>query len=338
MPVTIVRRTALLAAIALVIATPAAAGNQQRFTDPAGDNEGAGTANYAVDVTTVDVSSLDDGTITFRVTIVTSAADAGQMYTGDKVTVLIDADNNRTTGVGGNEGALHAHGQTGQPPRFEFCAHDPRVNVFTCQPGLPENFFGTITPPTTQVLNFTFEQANWFLIGFQVESTYVSGATTRRDLAPSSGLYMYDVHADHDRDGLSGFADACPSRSGGRFDRNGDGCPGPYRRMPAVSVSYQGLQRSSSSVVYRSFGVTGAPAGTSVRVQVGRSSFTRRGNGPIRALAGRRLAAGTRIVITFSRAGWCSSFRILRISPGAGTGFATVARGVRQPGGGIRCA
>lgn len=331
------RLAGLTAFFALVASTHATAGNHQLFQDPAGDNEGAGTGIYAADITDVEAISELTGKVTFRTTVLTSTADGGQLFTGDRISVWIDSDRNSATGVGGFEVALHAWGRTGQTPTFEFCRVDPELNIFDCQPGLPAGFFGTIEAPNKQTLNYSFRQAGWFHIRFLVESHYAHATGDRRDLAPNTGFWTFDVHADHDGDGISGYADKCPNRHAGRFDRDRDGCPGPYKKLRPAALRWDSFLRSSLGVAYRNLGVKDVPAKAKVVLRAGGRTFSRRGSGPIRGMNNRLLRAGSRMTITVTRPGFCTSYRILRIDPARATGFRAIAKGVRKPGGGIRC-
>ncbi len=47
--------------------------------------------------------------------------------------------------------------------------------------------------------------------------------------------------ADADGDGLEGAADRCPAAPRGRFDRDADGCPGPYRRLRLATSATWGV-------------------------------------------------------------------------------------------------
>jgi hypothetical protein len=164
-----------------------------------------------------------------------------------------------------------------------------------------------------------------------------AGSCCNVDLAPDSGYYDFDVRADPDADGISGFADLCPNKKGGPFDRDGDGCPGPYETLPPVKIRYAGFLRTSSFVSYRGFAVTDVPRRAVVKVRAGNRTFRRIGSGVIPGLNNRPLAAGLRITITISRPGFCSSQRIIRIQPSASSGYVTLREDVLRPGGGIVC-
>jgi hypothetical protein len=74
------------------------ASNSQTFTDPAGDS------GNAPDITTVTVSNDDAGTITFAVTL----ANRASLSSEDMVLILLDADQNASTGSGGFDYAIGA--------------------------------------------------------------------------------------------------------------------------------------------------------------------------------------------------------------------------------------
>jgi hypothetical protein len=188
------------------------------------------------------------------------------------------------------------------------------------------------------VLTFNFTQGNWFGIRLSAFTSYPrDGGGFNEDLAPDSGYYDFDVRADPDGDGVSGTADLCPTKKGGQFDRDGDGCPGPYETLPPIKIRYAGFVFTSSFVSYRGFAVVAVPRRTIVNVRVGNRTYRRIGSGVIPGLNNRPLPAGLRITITISRPGFCSSQRVIRIQPGAANGYVNVRESVVRPGGGIVC-
>lgn len=320
----------LIAILMLALVGPASGGNSQLFEDAVGDNQGAGTGFYAVDIISARATSQDDGLISFAVTIRTESPQGGNLENGDAVGVYVDSDHNQSTGDEGYEAAFRAYGATGEAPYAEFC----RVveTQLSCEPIGSENFSSVVTPPNTQVLTFTLYQSNWFTVQFLVATQF----TTNFDYAPDDAFFEYDVRADPDGDGVSGQGDSCPNKSGGRFDRDFDGCPGPLKTLPKIGIRYSGLSKSSSSIRFSSFGVTGIPSQAGVKVRAGGSTFTRRGSGSIGGLANRTLSAGQTITITVSRTGWCTQVRVIRIKPQAANGYINVSERVVHPAG-VEC-
>ena len=71
--------------------------------------------------------------------------------------------------------------------------------------------------------------------------------------------------ADADGDGLEGAADRCPAAPRGGFDRDADGCPGPYRRLRLATsatwrVGAQGVELGTMRLKGLRRGRAGAPA------------------------------------------------------------------------------
>ena len=92
------RRLILLAAVlGLLLLGATGAGAAGTYTDPQGDAVGA-----AADITQVDVSNDLDGNITFALTL----PDRTSLGPDDFLIILIDADNNASTGTTGSEFAI----------------------------------------------------------------------------------------------------------------------------------------------------------------------------------------------------------------------------------------
>jgi len=328
------------AMVVLAFAAPAYADNNQTFMDATGDNQGAGTANFALDIISTNVDSKDNGLVTFTVTVQSPVANQGQlMFNGDEVDVLIDADQNPSTGdPNGFEAGFKAFGNDGQPPTAQFC-NLSATNQLTCEPILAQNFASSVMGQQ-ETLTFKLVQSDLTTIGFTVVTSYPNGAGGfNHDLLPDTGLDSFDLRADPDGDGYTGDGDACPNTPAGQFDTNHDGCPGPYLKLPLISIRYGGFTTTSSTVRYSSFSVVEIPAKATVKVQTGKSTFSRKGPGAIAGLANRTLASGTKITITVSQPGHCNSQRVIRISPRAGPGFVTLSnRTGIKPGGSIGCA
>jgi len=328
------RRRAVLLGLAattlavLALASPAGASNSQTFSDPVGDNEGAGTGAYAYDITSVRVESEDDGLVTFTVTLKGDPAQGGKLWSGDAVGIFIDVDRDQSTGDQGDEVAFRAFGRDNEDPQAQFCRSIE--GPLSCQAISLGDFTSVASAQDTQVLTFRLQQGNWFTINFQV-ITYFND---NNDFAPGpdfTSYFDYDVRADPDGDGFSGISDDCPTRAAGRFDRDHDGCPGPYRTLPRIGVSYRNVSKSSSSIRFSGFAVTGVPNQAGVRVKAGRATFSRRGSGPIRSLF-----SGQTVTITVSRPGFCTRVRVLKVKPGSPRGWVSVSERSVRPAG-IEC-
>jgi hypothetical protein len=329
--VKLLRLTGFVVALALMLAGQAIAGNDQTFTDAGGDNQGAGTDAFAVDITSVQAVSTDDGLLTFTVTIQTPPEFGGKLFTGDFVNVWVDGDHDTTTGENGYEVRLTAKGVTDAQPIGEFCRVDADSTVLSCEPA---GITAVISGPQTQVLTFSFYTGNWFVIQFLTESRFEPNV----DLAPDSGFFEFDLRTDPDGDGIITQFDRCPNKPAGNFDTDDDGCPGPLARLPDISIRYDGLSKGFASVSFRVFEIREAPAGTKVKVRAGNRTYQRNGSGPIRGLQNRLLPAGQRITITVSGPGYCSRVRVIRINPNSANGFTNVSERNVRPGGGVTCA
>ena len=299
--------------VALAVAPLGNAANRSFFNDDTNDNQGHGTAEYASDIRTVEVVTDDRGDMTFRVTLSTEGSDEPRLYTDDRVRINVDSDRNPNTGVGGYELELRASGSSTGTPSFEFCVVDRRLNIFSCQAGTEGNYSQTATGTNTYVLSFSFRHP-WSVVNFRVVTEYRS----RFDSAPNAGLWGYETRADPDSDGVFGYGDNCPTRSGRPFDADLDGCPGPYKKMPVPGSEWR-ARVASGGLVFVSFRIANAPAGTAVSVRVPGRTYTRRGSGRIGGLVGRFVRSGSTITITFRRAGRCASVRTLRLVPGGGS-------------------
>jgi hypothetical protein len=126
---------------------------------------------------------------------------------------------------------------------------------------------------------------------------------------------------DADRDGIDSTADRCPNTAAGRFDRNRNGCPGPYRVIGRLDP------RSTADVFGRSIRfvslrIENLPrGGATVVVRHGSRSERIGARGPraiSRLLVGRVLTAGDTVLIQASRRGFIGywgRFRLNTSSP-----------------------
>ena len=315
------RLAGLIALVALVLVAPAQGANSQVYDDAVGDNDGAGTNNFAADIISTRVESSDNGDVTFTVTLRNAT---GQLQNGDVLEIFVDSDRDQSTGIQGDEFLIEAFGVTGQEPYLQFC--NPGQGDWSCQHDTASSH--VFTAPETHVFSFTFGTA-WSAVQFLVQTEY-------GDKLDQSGYWEFDLRADTDGDGINGFADKCPTKPGGRFDGNHDGCPGPYKSMPKIGIKYGPWTKTFTSVRYSAFGVTGVPSSAKVKVRAGGATFTRRGSGSIPGLARRNLPAGMTITFTASRDGWCSQVRTIKIKPSSSNGYINIGERLIHPAG-IEC-
>jgi hypothetical protein len=305
----------------LALALPSAvahAGANGNFADPRGDNQGRGTQSYAADITAINVRSEDNGTITFAVTLFDESG-LESLVEGDELAVIVD----QTTPDGDADYAFvatgHGSASAPAPPDFQFCDLTGAAAQCSALQGGTQQAVG----PGVNVVTFSnIEFRNWFVIHFVVVTEYEGN----RDVAPDSGVFMFDVNADPDADRISGKADKCPQGNRGVFDSNNDGCPDPRLRQPQIGVSGAS---SGSGVVIRSFIIKNAGAGTRVIVRAPGVTAARRGNGAVGRLAGRRLANGARVTIIYWRPGFVGAWATYRVRSG---GLFIVRGGCTPPG------
>jgi hypothetical protein len=165
----LVHRTALPAAVALVVVGVAGAANSGSFPDATGD---AGPARVnAPDVTNVAVSSDDSGTLTFQVTLANRPTALGPT---DELVVNLDLDQNPDTGsiFYGTEVGLALDGTS-----VEFLRVDSA-----------QRFMEPSTPPASYQASFSNGVAT-----FTVKAADVGLSTT--------GGFNFDVLADNQQDG-----------------------------------------------------------------------------------------------------------------------------------------
>lgn len=116
---------------------------------------------------------------------------------------------------------------------------------------------------------------------------------------------------DRDRDQIPDSRDVCPAAHRGGFDRNGNGCPGPFRRIVPRPDAVQRLTKQYT--FFRSFSITNLPArrrgvAVSLRCRKGcsfrwtRSHVKRRVK--LKPLIRRRLKLGTVIGVRITAPGY----------------------------------
>lgn len=119
------------------------------------------------------------------------------------------------------------------------------------------------------------------------------------------------THPDADRDGIPDATDHCPARAGGRYDRDHDGCPGPYRRMRVQATAAWSIPLRG--VLLQSLKLTRVPAGATVRLKCPSCHVSERRRAPgatgtksvrLRALEHRTLRAGRGFTISVTAPGY----------------------------------
>jgi hypothetical protein len=293
----------------LVVVASSRADNKQVFLDPAG---GSGAAP---DITRIEVSNDDKGELSF----VLSISGQPSLRVGDAVFVDIDSDHNFATGAQDLNGAdflLNVYLETGSLYTYKVCRWR---GSWDCP--LPGHWFDrTVTAFShTLTLSFQLPTTTSQTIRFWVEA---SSNRTDLDYAPDDARsgkvfsYLEALTPDYDQDGLRGVSDACQRVAGGRYDRDGDGCPGPFPALPRPDFRFRGGVYPKY-VKLGWFRVRSAPPKTKVTVSFGGHRVTRQGNGKIAALANRPLRFGLKIRIVFTKPGWTG--RYLDIVVGSST-------------------
>lgn len=119
---------------------------------------------------------------------------------------------------------------------------------------------------------------------------------------------------DTDRDGLTDASDRCPTRRAGRYDRDHDGCPGPYRKMTLRIVASWSIP--DSGVQLTGLALRGVPRRGKVRadcrrchvheahrLRAGKSHTVR-----LSSITGPRLPSGAVIVIRITAPGYIGRY------------------------------
>lgn len=295
----------LCGTLALLLAAPAQAVNRQVFPDPAGESGGA------PDVTQIQVSNDDQGALTFALTV------GGQpsLRAGDSVFVDVDADRNVATGAPNTNGAdylLNIFIESGSLYTYKVCRWS---GSWDCT--LKGRWSDRAATASSHLLTLSLElpakasRTIRFWIQTWSNRTVFDYAP---DAAQSGAVFSYEqkLTPDFDRDGLRGAADTCGRVAAGRFDRDKDGCPGPFPALPKPDFHFRG-NAFPSYVKLRFFQVRNAPPRTTVTVSFEGRQVTRQGNGRIPVLANRPLSFGTKIRIIFARPGWTGRYLDIRV-------------------------
>ena len=291
---------ALLVLLALLLPSASGAGNHAVFTDPVGDNGGG----LASDITSVDVTSVDDGEFTFKIAL---NDPQGRLFTGDSLVVAIDWDGNTTNGLGGTgfDTLLRERGSSSGSPRFEFCNYTDREE---CATYTSEEATDVPTGANSHLVTFENSQGGWTLIRFFVFETYT--AADGKSYSDATSLITFDMNADPDGDGYTGSDDTCPTIKAGKQDKDRDGCPDPLAK-PRYAYTWE--DSIAPVVSFRDFRVTGAPPGTAVTVRYAGGVAHRQGSGSVKGILGRSLHVGSAVTIIYSAPARIGSFLMLRI-------------------------
>ena len=112
---------------------------------------------------------------------------------------------------------------------------------------------------------------------------------------------------DGDQDGIPDTADRCPTVPRGAFDRDNDGCPGPYRRISARVLGTWAVSDRGVRIGSMTFGPV--PVGTRIRMSCGvchaRQTLTaKRRTVSLSKLRGRVLKRGGSFTVTATKPGF----------------------------------
>jgi hypothetical protein len=240
-------------------ASAAGTGNHVAYGDPAGDAQSSSSTNYASDIRQVDVTSTDVGKLTFQVTM--SDADA-KLVNGDELSVFVDIDRKASTGdANGFEYEFLATGSN-NGTSFLFCT---LVQPRSCEEIQSGNASDQPTSSTTHVITFVIS-TSVAAFAFLVQEAYTQPGQTASlyDFAPNSGRFTFETKTDPDGDGLFGSGDSCPTvRARGIYDKNNNGCPGPFAFISTKEAHFKGLAFPAFMRLSQ-VRVTGTPPGSKV--------------------------------------------------------------------------
>jgi hypothetical protein len=258
----------LAVAAAMVVAASTGAGNRQSYSDPPGDSSNAN--GTAPDSRSLTVAAEDDGTVRIDVTLVDAT---GRLEDLDQVYVQLDLDRNRRTGGlgAGVEVEAMVLGSREGPPSSRTCRYSGGSETCTTFVRDPAN--DVSTGPNTHVVHFVVTGIGVAQFDFYVNTVRLCPSCTGfspRDHFPvdANSRQTFQTRMDPDRDRRYGAADSCPTvRAQGIFDRNRNGCPGPFRILaPRPHTLVVPFPRY---LEVRRLGVSHLPAGTRVSFRLG---------------------------------------------------------------------
>ncbi len=298
--------------LSTILAGASVAANHAVFNDRIND----GTTGFAPDVSSLEVTSADNGDVAFKVGL---NEPGGTFYIGDLVRVYIDNDMNANDGISGFDTVLQAQGVRDSPTsghvNYDLCNFQ-NANTFNCERFADGIVTNARTGTDSHAVTFPVTTPNWFTIRIVVFGDYADpdnpNDTTRQghDQAPDSGAYSYDVRADADNDGVAGSADACPRFPGGKFDKDGDGCAPKY---PIPNFTFA-AGPSGNGLFFSRIAVTNAPAGATVTARIGGVTVHRRGPGALPGVNGRRLGVGTTITFIYTSPSYFGRYKVARVT------------------------
>jgi hypothetical protein len=229
-------------------------------------------------------------------------ADA-KLVQGDQLTLYIDIDRNSQTGdSNGFEYEFVADGSS-SGTTFTFCTLlAPR----SCREW--SNAHDKATSANTHVVDFSIG-TDAAAFDFVVLEGYTAPNQTGTlyDVAPNTGVYSYETKTDPDSDGKYGTADKCPtSRAIGAYDKNKNGCPGPFPVIGTNDVHFKGVAFPGYLKVQRVW-VTGVPAGATVVFRIGRAKTVHPG-GSQAAVPGGNLRYGSSFTVQITKAAYVGSY------------------------------
>jgi hypothetical protein len=258
---------------------------------------------YASDIRQVDVSSEDSGNLRVAVTLVDGPA---RLVQGDRLDVYLDTDRKQSTGQSGFDIDLVAIGKSSGAPDFLLC----RLSTPTsCENGVSGFGHDQPTATSTHVVDFNLSTGiPAFDFGVVAQYPNPNNANTPlTDIAPNSGVWTYQLMADPDGDGLHGTSDKCPTKAArGKFDRNANGCPGPFSFIHTQEPHFRAVPQAGS-LQLSGLRLTGLPIGSRVEFAVGsiheRTTVGGSGTARSRRISG-GLRYGTGVTIKVTKSAW----------------------------------